>query len=120
MERENKLTFRKAQEDDLAEILKMIANDQLGRARETFQLPIPDHYTKAFQIISEDPNQEVMVAEMNNEIVGTFQLSYLQYLTYSGGMRILVEAVRVKDSSPGTLMPIPDTLVWRPENEWQC
>ncbi len=95
------LTFRKVKEKDLPEVLEMIANDQLGKTREKFELPLPDSYLKAFEVIIRDPNQELMVAELNEEIVGTFQLSYLQYLTYQGGMRVLVEAVRVKDTHRG-------------------
>ena len=52
-------------------------------------------------LIDKDQNQELMVAELAAEIVGTFQLSYLQYLTYQGGLRVLVEAVRVKDAHRG-------------------
>ena len=95
------LLFRKATEEDLPEVLGMIANDQLGMTREKFELPLPMSYVKAFHIITKDANQEITVCELDNEIVGTFQLSYIQYLTYQGGMRVLVEAVRVKNSQRG-------------------
>lgn len=95
------LSFRKVRQEDLPEVLEMIANDQLGKTREKFELPLPEPYVKAFEIIIKDSNQELMVAELKDEIVGIFQLSYLQYLTYQGGMRVLVEAVRVKDSQRG-------------------
>ena len=96
-----KVSFRLANEDDLVEILAMIANDQLGKNRERFELPLPVSYVNAYHIINKDSNQELIVVELDNEIVGTFQLSYLQYLTYQGGLRVLVEAVRVKDSHRG-------------------
>ncbi len=96
-----KLSFRLANEDDLVEILAMIVNDQLGKTRERFELPLPVSYVNAYHIISKDSNQELIVVELGNEIVGTFQLSYLQYLTYQGGLRVQVEAVRVKDSDRG-------------------
>lgn len=95
------MEFRLAKENDLPEILSMIANDQLGKTRERFKIPLPNEYVNAFHIIDKDQNQELMVAELAGEIVGTFQLSYLQYLTYQGGLRVLVEAVRVKDAHRG-------------------
>ncbi|GAB3264556.1 GNAT family N-acetyltransferase [Larkinella harenae] len=76
----------------------MLADDKLGAQRENFQLPLPDSYRKAFQIIADDPHQELTVAESNGEIVGTFQLSFIQYLTYQGGIRAQIEAVRVKST----------------------
>ncbi|MEZ4951137.1 MAG: GNAT family N-acetyltransferase [Saprospiraceae bacterium] len=48
------------------------------------------------------------VESETGEILGTFQLSFIQYLTYTGGMRAQVEAVRVRKdqrgSGLGTLM----------------
>lgn len=101
MSKERNLIYRRATLEDLPIILEMIANDQLGRSREAFKIPLPRPYLTAFEKIEKDPNQEIMVAEWDGEIVGTFQLSYLQYLTYKGGMRVLVEAVRVGDSYRG-------------------
>lgn len=96
-----KLFFRSASEEDLPEVLHMIADDQLGKSREYFEIPLPDYYVNAYEKIAADVNQDLMVALLDGEIVGTFQLSYLQYLTYKGGMRALVEAVRVKSTQRG-------------------
>ncbi|RCR68865.1 GNAT family N-acetyltransferase [Larkinella punicea] len=38
---------------------------------------------------------------MNTEIVATFQLSFIQYLTYQGGIHAQIEAVRVKSDYRG-------------------
>ncbi|WP_332367842.1 GNAT family N-acetyltransferase [Spirosoma telluris] len=56
----------------------------------------------AFHRISNDPNQELTVAEINGEIVGTFQVSFIQYLTHQGGLRAQIEAVRVHSAYRGT------------------
>jgi GNAT superfamily N-acetyltransferase len=90
------ITYRLATELDLTEIVKMLSDDKLGAEREIFQLPLPDSYLRAFNIITNDVHQELTVAELNNEIVATFQLSFIQYLTYQGGIRAQIEAVRVK------------------------
>jgi GNAT superfamily N-acetyltransferase len=36
------------------------------------------------------------VVEWQGELVATFQLSFIQYLTHLGGLRAQIEAVRVK------------------------
>ncbi|UHG93733.1 GNAT family N-acetyltransferase [Spirosoma oryzicola] len=42
-----------------------------------------------------DPNQELTVVELNGEVVGTYPLTYIQYLTHKGRLRAQIEAVRV-------------------------
>jgi ribosomal protein S18 acetylase RimI-like enzyme len=79
----------------------MLSDDKLGAARENFRLPLPDTYVKAFETIMHDKNQELTVAVLDHEIVATFQLSFIQYLTYQGGIRAQIEAVRVKSAYRG-------------------
>jgi len=89
------MIIRHAKKSDVAAIVQMIANDKLGKLRENYQNPLPDRYYEAFQNITNDPNQELMVIEDNNKVIGTLQLSFIQYLTYQGGIRAQIEAVRV-------------------------
>ncbi len=96
------IQFRKATEGDLIPIVAMIADDALGKTRENFQIPLPEAYSNAFQKIIGDPNQELIAVENEtNEIVGTLQLSFIQYLTYQGGIRAQIEAVRIKKEYRG-------------------
>jgi GNAT superfamily N-acetyltransferase len=95
------VTYRLATEYDLVEIVRMLSDDKLGTLRENFQVPLPDAYRQAFNIIADDPHQELTVVEVNTEIVATFQLSFIQYLTYQGGIRAQIEAVRVKSNYRG-------------------
>lgn len=90
------LTYRLATESDLTDIIRMLADDPLGAVREDFQLPLPASYQQAFASITNDKHQELTVVEVDTEIVATFQLSFIQYLTYQGGIRAQIEAVRVK------------------------
>lgn len=96
-----KLTYRLATEADLPEIVKMLADDELGATRETFQLPLPTAYLEAFQRITNDTQQELTVVEADGALVATFQLTFIQYLTYGGGVRAQIEAVRVKTKHRG-------------------
>lgn len=90
------MDIRPAHIDDLSAIVGLLADDPLGATREDFRDPIPDKYTKAFNLIDSDPNQELMVAISDGGVlVGTFQLTFIPYLTYQGGIRAQIEAVRV-------------------------
>jgi len=96
------MKFRKATENDVSAIVQMIADDELGTTRENFQIPIPSEYLKAFKNINSDKNQELIVVENEEmEIMGTPQLSFIQYLTYRGGIRARIEAVRIRKDKRG-------------------
>ncbi|MCK8522848.1 GNAT family N-acetyltransferase [Aquimarina sp. D1M17] len=94
--------FRKATKKDISDVVKMLADDDLGAKREKYSNPLPQTYLDAFDAIDSDPNQELIVVENDDqEILGTFQLSFLQYLTYQGGVRAQIEAVRIRKDQRG-------------------
>ena len=96
------MNFRKAKADDLIPIVQMLSDDALGQTREQFQIPLPTSYLEAFKNIDRDPNQELIVVEdVHQEIVGTLQLSFIPYLTYRGGIRAQIEAVRIRKDQRG-------------------
>ncbi|MEL7122824.1 MAG: GNAT family N-acetyltransferase [Bacteroidota bacterium] len=96
------MIFREATKEDVFEIVKMIANDQLGSTREHFQDPLPQKYYDAFENIKNDKNQElIVVMDDNKKVIGTMQLSFIQYLTYQGGIRAQIEAVRIQEDQRG-------------------
>lgn len=96
------MKFRKATTEDIPTIVQMLADDKLGQQRENFQLPIPKEYLEAFGKIVTDENQELIVLESeNHDIIGTLQLTFIQYLTYRGGIRAQIEAVRIRKDKRG-------------------
>ena len=96
------MTFREATEKDVAAIVGMLADDALGQPRETFKIPLPQEYLNAFNNINRDSNQELIVVEDDSlEIIGTMQLTFIQYLTYKGGIRAQIEAVRIRKDKRG-------------------
>lgn len=96
------MKFRKARRDDVPFIVEMLANDKLGQLRENYNDPLPDTYYRAFDNIDKDPNQELIVIEDEEKgIIGTLQLSFIQYLTYQGGIRAQIEAVRIREDMTG-------------------
>ena len=64
---------------------------------------MPKSYYSAFEKINSDENQELIIVENDKlEVVGTMQLSFIQYLTYQGGIRAQIEAVRIRKDQRGT------------------
>lgn len=89
------IIFRKARRGDLDTIVEMLADDELGRSRETDTQPLPESYFDAFDVIDRDPNNEIVVAESSGTVVGVLQLTFIPYLTYRGSWRAVIEGVRI-------------------------
>lgn len=89
------LIYRVATLEDLPDIVKMLGDDDLGIQREDSSGSI-EKYLDAFRDISVDATQELTVVDLQGEIIATLHLSFMQYLTYQGGMRAQIEGVRVK------------------------
>ena len=87
--------FRIARREDVASIVRMLADDELGSQREQYEEPLTDSYFAAFEQIDGDPNHELIVAELNGEVIGTLHLMFLPSLSYQGGVRAQIESVRV-------------------------
>jgi GNAT superfamily N-acetyltransferase len=87
--------FRQATRADIPSIVRMLADDALGSQRERSQEPLPVSYHLAFEQIEADPNHELIVAEQEEEVIGTLHLIFLPSLSYQGGLRAQVESVRV-------------------------
>lgn len=96
------MTFRPATPIDIESIVAMLADDELGKTRENYQKPLPKEYLEAYDRIAADPNQELVVLENElAEVIGTLQLSFIPYLTYRGGIRAQIEAVRIRKDQRG-------------------
>ena len=95
------LTNRKAKIDDLKRIIELLIEDDLGRQRENSSAEISENYISAFQRIDKDPNQYLMVAENEAEIVATCHLTIMPSLTFKGSCRMQIEAVRVSEKYRG-------------------
>jgi ribosomal protein S18 acetylase RimI-like enzyme len=94
-------THRKATLDDLAAIVRLLIEDDLGKTRESAEADPDKRYIDAFHNIDRDPNQYLMVVEAGPEIVGTCHLALLPSLTFMGRTRLQIEAVRVAEKHRG-------------------
>jgi ribosomal protein S18 acetylase RimI-like enzyme len=88
-------TFRVAGSDDLPDVVRLLADDELGATRERWAQPLPPAYRAAFEAIAADPNNELIVACVGGRVVGVLQLTYTPYLIHQGTWRATIEGVRV-------------------------
>jgi GNAT superfamily N-acetyltransferase len=93
--RDLQVTFREAQRDDVPHVVGLLADDPLGSTRETPGDELPEAYWAAYEAIDRDPNNMLIVAEIDGRVAGTLQLTYIPSLTYTGGERAQIEGIRV-------------------------
>ena len=101
------LDIRTATLDDVPAIVAMLADDPLGATRET-----PDDlgpYLSAFAAIDADPNNHLVVADRDGQVLGTLQLTIIPGLARTGMGRGLIEAVRIHADARG--MGLGETMV---------
>ena len=89
------ILFRRARREDVPDVVRMLADDELGNQRESYKEPLPEAYYSAFAQLDHDSNHELIVAEWNGELIGTLHLMFLPSLSYQGGLRAQVESVRI-------------------------
>lgn len=92
-------SFRAADATDLGALLALIADDTLGKNRDID--PANPAYAQAFHAIAVDPNQQLLVAELDGRIIGMAQLSFIPGLSRGGAWRCNVEAVRIASDLRG-------------------
>ena len=90
--------FRRAAPEDLATIVALLADDQIGRGRESPGSQPDPCYRDAFAAIERDPNRLLAVAERGGDVIGVLQLSFISGLTRRGMWRGQIEGVRVASS----------------------
>ncbi len=95
------LSFRSATADDLPTIVAVLADDGLGREREDASLPLRQDYDDAFKAMSKDENNRLVVAVLDDVIVGCLQLTFIPGLSRLGTWRCQIEGVRVAASQRG-------------------
>lgn len=92
---------RKAQAQDVAPIVELLLEDDLGGKRESSAPELDQKYLDAFAKIDKDSNQYLMVIEDTKEIIATCHLTIMPSLTFKGATRMQIEAVRVSAQCRG-------------------
>ena len=93
--------FRRAVPEDLAAVLALLAEDDIARSRPGYTAEPTPATRAAFDELSADANNELLVGERDGEVVATLQLTYIAGLSRGGMRRALVEAVRVRGDLRG-------------------
>ncbi|MFD7468500.1 GNAT family N-acetyltransferase [Streptomyces tendae] len=94
------LDIRPAIAEDVPAVVAMLADDPLGAQRES-----PDDlepYLAAFERLTTDPNQHLVVAVRGGRVVGTLQLTIVPGLSRRGATRSIIEGVRIHGDERGS------------------
>ncbi len=86
------LKLRRATRTDLPRLLELLADGTLAASEAEGH---PGVYGQAFDTIDRDPNQVLLVGELDGRVVAMAQISFIPGLTRGGAWRANVEAVRV-------------------------
>lgn len=84
---------------DVRAIVALLADDILGATRESPDDLAP--YFEAFVAIDASPDQMLVVAERDSQVVGTAQITFMAGLSHRGMVRAEIEAVRVHSGERG-------------------
>ncbi|MFJ2771568.1 GNAT family N-acetyltransferase [Streptomyces sp. NPDC087300] len=94
------LEIRPAVVADLPAIVGMLADDPLGAVRESPDDLAP--YVMAYERLTDDPNQHLVVAVREDRVVGTLQLTIVPGLSRKGATRSIIESVRIHADERGS------------------
>lgn len=94
-------TIRRARLDDLPALMAIFAADTLGGHGDSADPAALPDYEAAFRRIEASPNDALFVAELDGEVVGTFQTTLIVSLTSRGAANLTVEAVQTRHDMRG-------------------
>lgn len=93
------MIIREAERADLSAIVALLHEDVIREVDES-EVP-PEAYAAAFDEITADAHQQLLVGELDGRVVATAQLTWVRHLTYVGGLMCQVESVRVRSDHRG-------------------
>ena len=95
------VTIREANENDLEAIIALFADDPLGGHGDTSDPEALPDYRAAFHKIAASLNETLYLAELDGEVVGTFQTMVTTTLTARGSSSMIIEAVQTRADMRG-------------------
>ena len=93
------MILREAAPADLDAVVALLREDVIREVHED-DVPV-SAYRAAYEEISADPHQQLLVGELDGEVVATAQVTWVRRLTYVGGEMGIVESVRVRSDLRG-------------------
>ena len=98
---QNAVGIRVVRRADLPTIVRMLADDGLGKGREQPGDPLPTAYGDALDRMAAQPGNICLLAETGGEVVGCLQLTVIHGLSRMGMSRAQIEGVRIAESHRG-------------------
>ena len=95
------LNFRDADQADLPFIIGLIDGDPVSAARDAQTGADAANQLAGLRAITADPNHRFLVAELDGQPVGSFQLSFIPGVSRRGTWRGQIESVRVSPEMRG-------------------
>ncbi len=86
------LSWRDAGVADIAAVLALLRDDTFGAGREDTDLA---RYLDAFRAIQGEQGNHLIVGQIGDRIVATYQIAYISGLSLRATRRALLESVRV-------------------------
>lgn len=86
---------RIATRDDLPAIVKLLADDDLGAAREDPGEPLNEKYLAAFEAMAAERSNDLVVMELGGACVGCLQIVIFSGFDRLGARRGWIEGVRI-------------------------
>ncbi|WP_028029552.1 GNAT family N-acetyltransferase [Gemmobacter nectariphilus] len=93
------IRWRLATRGDVAAVVAMLADDDLGARREVADLA---PYLAAFDAMMAEGNNHLIVGDQDGVIVATYQLTFITGLSLRAARRAQVESVRVASNLRST------------------
>jgi GNAT superfamily N-acetyltransferase len=93
---------RDARRDEVPLVVAMLADDAIGSTRDPVVEPLPKAYYEAFDAIAGSRDNRLLIAELDGEVVGSLQVTFIPGLAKVGASKMLIEQVRVAGSRRGT------------------
>lgn len=89
------MNFKIATKDDLKDIVAMLADDELGKTRESVSDTVEEKYLQSFKDIEAQSGNQILLAVDGEAIIGCLQLTFIPTLARGGQKRAQIEGVRV-------------------------
>lgn len=96
-----KLIIRRARETDLPALIALFAADDVGGHGDTTDEGAYEDYLRAFNVIDASQSEQLFVADIEGEVVGTFEIMFSRTLTGRGSLSMVVEAVQTRSDLRG-------------------
>jgi GNAT superfamily N-acetyltransferase len=98
----SELHLRRARRDDLVAVLRLIADNDVARARGTYVVEETPAVVAAFDAIAASADNELWVGEIDGTVAATAQLTFVPGLAHGGALRAIVESVHVRADLRGS------------------